>query len=88
MSTCDVFNCLFPLNVQNEMQLLSRVFCYSWIICLLVFWLRDPLLVKVGNPILDGIVFVFHPACRIKRIQNSPAILALLGSLPELHLEW
>ena len=27
VSTCDVFNCLFPLNVQNEIQLLSRVFC-------------------------------------------------------------
>ena len=29
VSTCDVFNCLFPLDVQNEIQLLSRVFCYS-----------------------------------------------------------
>ena len=27
VSTCDVFNCLFPLDVQNEIQLLSRVFC-------------------------------------------------------------
>ena len=26
------------------------------------FWLRDPSLVKVRNPILDGIVFVFHLA--------------------------
>ena len=25
MSSCDVFNCLFPLDVQNEIQLLSRV---------------------------------------------------------------
>ena len=40
MSTCDVFNCLFPLNiVQNEIQLLSRVFCYSWLVCLSGFWL-------------------------------------------------
>ena len=29
VSTCDVFNCLSPLNVQNEILLLSRVFCYS-----------------------------------------------------------
>ena len=36
-STCDVFNCLFPLNVQNEIQLLSRVFSYSWLVCLLGF---------------------------------------------------
>ena len=60
VSTCDVFNCLFPLDVQNEIQLLSRVFCYSWLVCVLVFWLRDASLVKVGNPISDGIVFVFH----------------------------
>ena len=59
MSTRDVFNCLFPLNVQNEIQLLSRVFCYSWLlVCLLNFWLRNAPLVKVGNPISDGIGFV------------------------------
>ena len=27
VSTWDVFNCLFPQDVQNEIQLLSRVFC-------------------------------------------------------------
>ena len=59
MSTCDVFNCLFPLDVQNEIQLLSGVLCYSWLVCLLGFWLRNTSLVKVGNPISDGIVFVF-----------------------------
>ena len=49
VSTCDVFNCLFPLDVQNKIQLLSRVFCYSWLACLLGFWLRNASLVKVGN---------------------------------------
>ena len=62
VSTFDVFNCLFPLDVQNEIQLLSRVFCYSWLVYLLNFWLRNAPLVKVGNPISDGIVFVFHLA--------------------------
>ena len=56
VSTCDVFNCLFPLDVQNAIQLPSRVFCYSWLVCLLGFWFS---LVKVGNPISDGIVFFF-----------------------------
>ena len=37
VSTCDVFNCLFPLDVQNEIQLLSRVFCYC-IHCWFVYW--------------------------------------------------
>ena len=51
------------MNVQSEMQLLSRVFFYSWLVCLLGFWLRNTSLVKVGNPISDGIiVFVFHLA--------------------------
>ena len=48
VSTCDVFNCLFPLDVQNEIQLLSRVFCYSWLVCLLGFWLRNASFVKIG----------------------------------------
>ena len=65
VSTCDVFNCLFPLDVQNEIQLLSRVFCYSWLVGLLVFWLRDASLVKVGNPFLDGIILVFHLAWKV-----------------------
>ena len=47
VSTCDVFNCLSPLDVQNEIQLLSRVFCYSWLVCLLGFWLRNAWLVKI-----------------------------------------
>ena len=29
-----VLNCLFPLDVQNEIQLLSRFFCNSWF----VYW--------------------------------------------------
>ena len=58
VSSCDAFNCLFPLDVKNEIQLLSRFFCYSCLVCLLGFWLRNAPLVKViGNPITDGIVF-------------------------------
>ena len=44
VSTCDVFNCLsllFLPDIRNEIQLLSRVFCYSWLVCLLGFWLRN-----------------------------------------------
>ena len=81
VSTCDVFNCLFPPDVQNEIQLLSRVFCYLRLVCLLFFWLRHASPVKIGNLISDVIVFVFHLAwCILKRVQNSQAILALLDS--------
>ena len=68
VSTCDVFNCLFPLNVQNEIQLLSRVSCYSWLVCLLGFWLRNASLVKSDNAIPDGIVFVFHLAGCVREL--------------------
>ena len=51
MSTSDVFNCLFLLDVQNEIQPLSRVFSYSWLVCLLGFWLRNASLVQADNPI-------------------------------------
>ena len=71
VSTCDVFNCLSPLNiVQNEIHLLSRVFCYSWLVCLSGFWLRNTSLVKVGNPISDGIVFVFHLAWCVRGLKS------------------
>ena len=43
---------------HNERQLLSRFFCYSWLVCLLGFWLRNaPLFQVIGNPFSDGIVF-------------------------------
>ena len=69
-STCDIFNCLSPLDVPNEIQLLSGVFCYSWLVCLLGFWLRNTSLVKVGNPISDGIVFVFHLAWCVRGLKS------------------
>ena len=73
VSTCDVFNCLFPLDAQNEIQLPSRVAGYSLLVCLLIFWLRDASLAKVGNPISDGIIFLFRLAwCVLKRVQNFP----------------
>ena len=80
LSTCNVFNCPLPLNVQNEIQLLSRVFCYSWLVCLSIIWLRDASLVEVQNPISDGIVFFFHLAWYVRAVQKSQAILALLDS--------
>ena len=58
VSSCDVLNCLFLLGVQNEIQLLSRLFCNSLLVCLLRILLTNARLVKViGNPISDGIVF-------------------------------
>ena len=58
VSSCDVLNCRCLLGVQSEIQLLSRLFCNSWLVCLLRFLFTNAPLVKVtGNPISDGIVF-------------------------------
>ena len=79
VSSCDVLNCLFLLGVQNEIQLLSRLFCNSWLVCLLRFLLTNAPFVKViGNPISDGIVFkneLTRPCLRRKRVEKSQAIL-------------
>ena len=70
LSTCDVFNCLFPLDVQSEIQLLSGVFCYSWLVCLLGFLLRNTSLAEVGNRISNGIVFAFYLAWCVRGLQS------------------
>ena len=62
VSSCDVLNCLFLLGVQNEIQLLSRLFCSSWLVCLWrVLLANAPLLKVIGYPISDGIVFKNEP---------------------------
>ena len=86
------FNCLFLLDVQNEIQLLSRLFCSSWLVCLLHFWLRNAPLVKVtGHPISDGIVskmsLLICPCLRRKRVEKYQAILSSLDGPQELHLD-
>ena len=60
----------FSLDVQNEIQLPSGVFCYLWLVCLLGFCMRNTWLVKVGNPISDGIVFVFYLAWCVRGLQS------------------
>ena len=77
----------FPLDVQNEIQLISRVFSYSWLVCLLRFSLRNASLVEADNPISDGIAICFSPCWMRARIIKAQAILALLDSFQELHLE-
>ena len=55
-----VLTVFFPWDVQNEIELLARFVSYSWLVCLLVVWLRNAPLVKVfGNPISDGSLFSF-----------------------------
>ena len=86
VSTCDVFNRLFLLDVQ-EIQLLSRVFCYSWLVCFVGFWLRNTSPRQSRKYDLGWHRFRFLPCLKRKRVEKSEAILALLDSFQELHLK-
>ena len=70
-------------DVQNEIQLLSGVFCYSWLVCLLGVWLSQSRKCDFGWH-----CFHFSPCLMRKRVEKSEAILALLDTFQELHLEW
>ena len=74
VSTCFFFVVFVVFVVfvflQNEILLLSAVFCHSWLVCLLSFWLRNTSLVNVGNPISYGIVFVFHLAWCVRGLKS------------------
>ena len=86
---CSIWN-LFTLTAEDDRVLCQLVMfytvfsagsasaikslCYLWLVCLLGFWLGNMSLVKVGNPISDGVVFVFG--------------LARCVSFQELHLKW
>ena len=90
VSSCDVLNWLFLLGLQNEIQLLSKLFCNSWLVFLLRSLLTNAPLVKViGNPISDGIVFKNEPTHlplleRRKRVENS----GTFDDLQKQHLDW
>ena len=85
VTTCVLFNRLFPLDIQNEIQLLSRVFCYSWF----VFWFLVEMCCFSKSEMRFGWHrFRFSPCLMRKRVQKSQVILALLEGFQELHLEW
>ena len=48
----------------------AAISCYLWRVCLLGFWLRNTSLVKFGNPISKGIVFVKHLACCVRGLKS------------------
>ena len=79
----------FPLGVQNEIHLLSRFFCYLWLVSLLGFWLRNAPLVKViGNPISGGIVFLFTLLDVLKSLKRSrPNLMASRSCIATSKLE-
>ena len=86
VSTCSVFNCLFPLDVQNEIQLLSRVFCLIFMDGLFIEFLVEKC-AACRKSDFGWHRFCFSPCWMRKSIIKAQAILALLDSFQELHLE-
>ena len=72
------FNPLFALVLQNEIQLLSRFFCYSWLACLLVCgWeMRRTTKKKIGNhrflkkPLLVSLLRLARCVRRLKSLSR------------------
>ena len=70
VSTCDVFNCLFSTECTKWNSAAIRSLLLFIASSFIGFWLRNTSLVKVGNLILDGIVFVFHLAWCVRGLKS------------------
>ena len=78
-------SCLFLLRVQNEIQLLSRLFCNSWLVCLLRFnfcWqmhrLSKSLEILFRMASFSKKSLLTCPCLRHKRVEKCQAILEQL----------
>ena len=76
VSSCDVLNCLFLLGAQNEIQLLSRLFCNSWLVCLLRFLhrLSKSLEIRFRMASFSKMSLLSCPCLRRKRVEKFQAI--------------
>ena len=95
VSSCDVFNCLFLLNVPNEMELLTRLFCviHGWFTYCTFGWeiyrLSKSLEIRFRMASFSKMSILTCPYFRrTKRVEKSQAILAWLDDLQEQHLNW
>ena len=95
VSSCDVFNCLFLLDVPSEIELLTRLFCviYGWFVYCTFGWemrrLSKSLEIRFRMASFSKISLLTCPCLRrTKRVEKSQAILTLLDNLQEQHLDW
>ena len=70
VSNCDVFNCLFPLDVQNEIQLLPGVFCYSWLVLFIGFLVEKYVACQSRKSDFGWHRFRFHLAWCVRELQS------------------
>ena len=79
VSSCDVLNCLFLLDIQNEIQLLSRLFCNSWFVYCAFCWqmhrLPKSLEIRFRMTSFSKMSLPTCPCLRGKRVEKSQAIL-------------
>ena len=87
LSSCDFYNCLFPLDVQNEIQLLSRQssFIYGWFVYWGFVWEMHRLSKSLE---IRFRMASCSPRLMRKRNEKSQAILALLEGFQGLYLDW
>ena len=88
VSTCDVLNCRFPLDVQNEIQLLCSCLCLFMASLFIGFLVEEYVACQSRKSDFGWHRFPFSPCLMRKRIAKSEAILAFLDTFQELHLEW
>ena len=95
VSSCDVFNCLFLLDVPNETELLTRLFCviHGWFVyCAFGFEMHSlskSLEIRFRMASFSKKISLLTCPClrRTKRVEKSQAILAWLDDLQEQHLD-
>ena len=78
--SCNVLNCLFLLDVRNEIQLLPRFFCNSWFVYCAFGWemhrLSKSLEIRFRMASFSKLSLLTCPCSRRERVEESQAILA------------
>ena len=82
MSTCDVFNCLFLLDVQNEIHLLSTSPLLFMASSFIGFLVEKYVACQSQKYDFGWHRFQFSPCLMCKRVEKSEAILTLLERVP------
>ena len=95
VSSCDVFNCLFLIDVPSEIELLTRLFCviHGWFVCRAfgreMHRLSKSLEIRLRMASFSKMSLLTCSCLRrAKRVEKSQAILAWLDDLQEQHLDW
>ena len=81
VSSCDVFNCLFLLGVQNEIQLLSRLFCNLWLVLFIALFVDKCTACRFRMAPFSKMSLLTCPCLRRKRVEMSQAILEHLMTI-------